>query len=52
MTTARRVQRTARRVARTAGDVAAAQAGPRVLAQRLARRSLTRLVFRALRSTR
>lgn len=37
---------------RTAGDLRAARRGPGPLAKRLVRRSLTRALFRALRTTR
>jgi hypothetical protein len=45
----RQIQRDAYLVSRTAGDLSAAQRGPGVLAKRLARRDLTRTLFRVLR---
>ena len=46
----KQVQRDAYLISRTAGDLSAAQRGPVVLGRRLARRSLTRTLFRVLRS--
>ncbi len=45
----RQIQRDAYLISRTAGDISAAQRGPAVLGKRLARRSLTRELFRVLR---
>jgi hypothetical protein len=45
----RQIQRDAYLISRTAGDLSAAQRGPAVLAERLARRDLTRVFFRVLR---
>ena len=44
-----RIERDVYLADRTALDVKAARRGPRVLAKRLVRRSLTRALFRALR---
>lgn len=46
----RRAQRDAYLTSRTLGDVSAALRGPDVLARRLVRRSVTRNLFRLLRS--
>ena len=48
--TARRAQRELYLASRTAGDIAAAQSGPQALAKRVARRALTRALFRAFRA--
>ena len=49
---AKQLQRDAYLLSRTAGDVAAAQRGVKPLARRVARRTLTRLIFQAFRSNR
>lgn len=46
----RRISRDAHLISRGAGDLAALTGGPVPLARRVARRSLTRLIFRALRT--
>lgn len=46
------LQRDSYLISRAAGDVRAAGRGPKPLARRLVRRSLTRAFFQALRSTR
>lgn len=45
----KQIQRDAHLVSRAAGDLDAARRGPRVLGKRLARRYLTRELFRLLR---
>jgi hypothetical protein len=45
----RQIQRNAYLISRAAGDLSAASRGPAPLAKRLARRDLTRMLFRVLR---
>ena len=45
----RQIQRTSHLISRASGDLSAASRGPAPLAKRLARRDLTRMLFRVLR---